>query len=77
MKGSKGSKNNVANRGAAGKEKFYNGKKVIPVLLNDRKTNRKFMAAADETGNLVIAPNGSYVKYDSISTNSGTNTGTN
>lgn len=62
----KGSKNNVANRGKAAKAKFYGGKKVIPVLLNDRKSNQKFIAAAYEDGSLVASANGAYVKYDSI-----------
>ena len=70
MKGGKGSKNNVANRGTGAKAKFYNGKKVIPVLLNDRKVNKKFMAASYEDGNIVVAPDGNYVKYDSILTDS-------
>jgi hypothetical protein len=74
MKGGKGSKNNIANRGSGAKSKFYNGKKVIAVLLNDRKNNRKFIAASYEDGSLVTSPDGGFVKYDSISMGSGTET---
>lgn len=66
MKGKGGSKNNIANRGTGAKAKFFNGKKVIPVLLNDRKHNRKFMAAAYEDGKLAVGTDGNFIKFDSI-----------
>ncbi len=62
----KGSKNNVANRGAKAKIKFYGGKAVKEIKLVDRSTGVSFMAAQYENGEPVISPDGSFVKYSSI-----------
>ncbi|MDF3047746.1 MAG: hypothetical protein K0R73_864 [Candidatus Midichloriaceae bacterium] len=62
----KGSKNNVANRGAKAKIKFYGGKQVREVKLVDRKSGATFMAAQYENGEPVVSPDGSFVKYSSI-----------
>ncbi len=62
----KGSKNNVANRGAKAKIKFYGGKAVEEVKLVDRSSGVSFMAARYKGGEPVISPDGSFVKYASI-----------
>lgn len=62
----KGSKNNVANRGAKAKVKFYGGKPVKEVKLVDRASGVSFMAAQYEGGEPVVSPDGSFVKYASI-----------
>jgi len=62
----KGSKNNVANRGAKARIKFYGGKQVKEVKLVDRKSGATFMAAQYENGEPVVSPDGSFVKYSIV-----------
>jgi hypothetical protein len=62
----KGSKNNVANRGAKAKIKFYGGKAVKEMKLVDRNSGVSFMAAQYENGDPVVSADGSFVKYSSI-----------
>lgn len=64
MAAKKGSKNNIANRGASAKVKHYNGKAVKPVKLISK--NKRFIAAQYEDGNLVQSANGEYLPYSSI-----------
>ncbi len=48
------SKNNPENRGQVTELRMYNGKKVKPVLYIN--SNRRYIAAQYETGELVIDP---------------------
>jgi len=67
MKGKKGgSKNNVANRGAKAKIKYYGGKPVKEIKIADRNLGVSIMGAQYESGDVVKAPDGSYVKYSAI-----------
>lgn len=65
MKG-KGSKNNVANRGAKAKVKYYSGKPVKEIQIRDRKNGISIMGAQYDNGDIVKSPDGGYVKYSSI-----------
>lgn len=60
----KGSKNNVANRGASARIKMYDGKPVKPVKLISQ--GKRYMAAQYEDGQLVKGQNGDYVPYSAI-----------
>lgn len=61
-----GSKNNIANRGAKAKIKFYGGKQVKEVKIYDKRHGLSIMGAQYENGDLVSAPDGSYVRYSEI-----------
>jgi hypothetical protein len=62
----KGSKNNIANRGARAKIKAYKGQRVKPVRLIDKKGGTAFIAAQYEGGDLVVNPAGEFVKFATI-----------
>jgi hypothetical protein len=63
-----GTKNNPANRGAKSKDKFFNGKKVKPVLyMGAHVGHGKYVAAQyDEGGALVEDNDGKPVMWDAI-----------
>jgi hypothetical protein len=60
----KGSKNNIANRGAAARIKTYGGKPVKPVMMYNGNT--KFIAAKYEDNKPVVGPDGQFVEYNKI-----------
>jgi len=60
----KRSKNNIANRGASAKVKYYQGKPVAPIKLIFGK--KRFIAAKFENGQPVKDPAGNYIPYASI-----------
>lgn len=60
----KGSKNNIANRGASARIKHYNGKPVKPVKLING--NKRFMAAQYEDGQMVKNSSGQFIPYANI-----------
>lgn len=61
----KGSKNNVANRGAAAVAKKVNGQPVKPVKWMS-SGGRSYMAAVYETGKLVLDGKGQPIPYSMI-----------
>ena len=61
-----GSKNNIANRGAKAKIKFYGGKKIKEARIIDENKGIKIIGAVYENGDVVTAPDGNYVKYSSV-----------
>lgn len=60
----KGSKNNIANRGAAARAKFLNGKEVMPVMMVGKDS--RFIAARIKDGPLVLDKQGKAIPYDKI-----------
>lgn len=68
MKGGKGSKNNIANRGASAKVKEINGKKIIPVSYRGANVGHgNFIAGMyEDTKKLVLDPNGVPVPYQLV-----------
>jgi len=64
MAAKKGSKNNIANRGASARIKTYGGKTVKPVMMINGNT--KFIAAKYEDGSPVTGPDGRFVEYSKI-----------
>ena len=61
----KGSKNNIANRGTAAREKQLNGKTVVPVVMKSLKQGR-FVAAQFKNGPLVTDKEGNFIPYSKI-----------
>lgn len=68
MKGGKGSKNNIANRGSGARIKQLNGKTVIPVQFKGANLGfGNFMAAMyEDEKKLVLDANGRPIPYDSV-----------
>lgn len=64
MAAKKGSKNNIANRGASARVKTYGGKPVKPVMMINGNT--KFIAAKYDDGKPVVGPDGRFVEYSKI-----------
>lgn len=54
-----GSKNNPKNRGVANDEKFFDGKKVKPVLyVGSNVGHGRYIAAQDESGKMITDQGG-------------------